>query len=500
MPTPNIIELRLMNAAELGSAIENIDGELTELNLTISGEARADLSDADLDRSEALLNLRGRAESLLRAREQYEKHPGSVRTAMISRGDGRPAAPGLIYSSIPSHDSAELLRMSDQQLRDTALRFLENAGREFDLRSDQQDQMDKLLRTAIGKDSAEMDGSKLARRLLLTESPAYRSAFQEVITNPYPVLTAEEGEALRAVRAEEMRGMSENVTTAGGFGVPTLLDPSLLLTSGASAAPVLDICRQVPSNTNLWKGVSTAPPTWSWDTEGAAVSDDSPVLAQPSITVHMARGFIPASIELTMDYPDFAGEISRVLEQGWVDTVAAATVTGSGSGQPYGVFTKLDATAASEIVVTTFAQLGAVDVFKVWNALPERFRSRADWLMSVSAESQIRSFSSANQSSAYFTVDLTADGLSRLNGRPVRVTDYAPTFTAGSAGHQNYVVVGDFSNYVWVRRMDGMKIEPINHLLDTTTGRPTGTRGFFAYSRAGGDATVTQAFRLLNTT
>jgi hypothetical protein len=29
-----------------------------------------------------------------------------------------------------------------------------------------------------------------------------------------------------------------------------------------------------------------------------------------------------------MDYPDFAGEMSRLLAQGWLDTVAAATVTG----------------------------------------------------------------------------------------------------------------------------------------------------------------------------
>jgi HK97 family phage major capsid protein len=356
---------------------------------------------------------------------------------------------------------------------------------------------------AIGRDQSDMDGAKLARRLLISESDAYQSAFAQILQNPHPVLTAEEAAAVRALQrldADESRGMSEGSGAVGLYGVPVLIDPSIMLQSGAGAAPVLDACRQVPSNTNVWKGVSAPPPTWSWDTEGSVVSDDSPTLTQPSISVYTARGFIPYTLELGMDYPDFGNEMAQLLGQGWTDTVAAATVTGSGTNQPFGIVTRLDATASSEVVVTTFAQLGAVDVFKVWNSLGERFRSRAKWLMSVSAESQIRSFSSANQSSAYFTVDLGADGVSRLNGRPVMVTDYSPAFVAGSAGHQNYVTVGDFSNYVWVRRMTGMAVEPIQHLFDTTSGRPIGTRGFFAYSRAGGDASVPGAFRLLNTT
>jgi HK97 family phage major capsid protein len=498
MPAPTTITLSAlggMKAAELRAAIEQLDDEITKIHLSESGEIRTDLSATESSKIEAKLILRTRAEAHLVARNQFERHPGSVERAYQGLGGT------LVAGGNPFADGGDVMRASDQDVRTRALRGLERRGK--DLPADQVDQMDSLLRMAIGRDQTDMDGSMLARRLLISESEAYRSAWTQIMQNPHPILTAEEAEAVRALQrldAWESRGMAESSGAVGAFGLPVLIDPSIMLTSGAAAAPVLNICRQVPSNTNVWKGVSSAPPTFSWDTEGTAVSDDSPTLAQPSISVYTARGFIPYTLELGMDYPDFSGEMSRMLEQGWVDAVAAATVTGSGTGQPFGIFTKLDATAASEVVVTTFGQLGAVDVFKVWNQLPERFRSRATWLMSVSAESQIRSFSSANQSSAYFTTDLGADGLSRLNGRPVAVTDYAPTFTAGSAGHQNYVTVGDFSGYVWVRRMNGMQVEPIQHLFDTTTGRPLGQRGFFAFSRAGGDASVTQAFRLLNTT
>ena len=124
--------------------------------------------------------------------------------------------------------------------------------------------------------------------------------------------------------------------------------------------------------------------------------------------------------------------------------------------------------------------------------------------MSVSAESQIRSFSSASQSSSYFTVDLTADGLTRLNGRPTYISDYAGGFVSGSTGHQNFAVVGDFASYTVARRL-GLTVEAVQHLFQQVTAGtglalPTGSRGFFAYARAGCDVTNPAGMRLLNQT
>ncbi|HZM74660.1 MAG TPA: hypothetical protein VFC19_02980 [Candidatus Limnocylindrales bacterium] len=68
------------------------------------------------------------------------------------------------------------------------------------------------------------------------------------------------------------------------------------MTAQGSGNPFLQIARQVNVNNNVWKGITSAGVTWSFDTEAAAVSDDSPTLAQPTVTVFMARGFIPYSI------------------------------------------------------------------------------------------------------------------------------------------------------------------------------------------------------------
>jgi len=122
------------------------------------------------------------------------------------------------------------------------------------------------------------------------------------------------------------------------------------------------------------------------------VSDDMTTLSQPVVSVYEARGFIPFSIRVGMDYQGFAEQMAMLLGQGYIDSVASVSVTGSGTNQPTGIFTGIDAVSASEVVTTTDGRFGAVDVRKVWSALPERFRSRASWLMSVTVANQIRAF------------------------------------------------------------------------------------------------------------
>jgi HK97 family phage major capsid protein len=369
---------------------------------------------------------------------------------------------------------------SRSELRSAALAILDRDG--SDLGNRQGDHVDQLLRTQNGN----TDGSQIAKRMLLTENDAYRSAFAKAVTSVAPAWTSEEARAIA-----EFRAMSGGTDTAGGFGVPVLIDPSIILTSGAAAAPVLDLARIVTITTDEWKGVSSAGVSWSYDSEGAETSDDSPTLAQPTVPVYTARGFIPYSIEIGEDYPSFAAEMRRLLDAGYIDLVAQQTMTGA---TPTGIFTALDANTNVEVIVTTDGQFGAVDLLKVWKSLPERYRGNATWIMSTDVENEIRTFS-ANDTGAYYTVNLTQGGIGNLFGRPVRTTDYAPEFT-GTTGAANILVVGDFSNFLVAQRA-GMSIEFIPHLFGTTTGRPTGQRGWFAYARHGFDSINDLGFRIL---
>jgi HK97 family phage major capsid protein len=205
----------------------------------------------------------------------------------------------------------------------------------------------------------------------------------------------------------------------------------------------------------------------------------------------MGKGFLPYSIEVSQDYPGFTNEFSRLIDQGYTDLLATKTMTGTGTNEPFGVFVALS-NATSVQIPTTDGSFGGVDIFKVWNALPERFRANATWVMSVNVQSAIRQFANtAAPQSAYFAIDITG-GTFRINDRPVVITDYAPTGVGGSVpgttGLQNILAVADWQQtYLWVNRA-GMSVEQIPMLWGSGSRFPTGQRGLFAWSRVGGNS------------
>lgn len=260
--------------------------------------------------------------------------------------------------------------------------------------------------------------------------------------------------------------------------------------------PFLSIARTVDVNTNAWKGVSSAGVTWSFDAENVEVSDDSPTLAQPTVTVYMARGFIPYSIELGQDYPGFASEMSRLLAEGYDELLIDKFTRGTGTAEPQGVLTVLSATAGNRVSIqTSGVNFGANDPYAVWKALAQRYRTRASWLMGVDVNNKIRQLGTANVFHAY-TDSLPAAWADMLFGRQVYESPYMPDTTTSTSANSGLAIVGDFSNYVIARR-GGMSVENIPHLFSTTTNLPSGTRGWFAYSRIGGGVVNTSGFRLL---
>ena len=380
--------------------------------------------------------------------------------------------------------------LQPMQVRDAAMRVIDdNADR---LPGFTAERAAGLART-ITRNDHNFDGGYIGRRLLVTESPEYRSAFVKLLANPSnPAWTVEEARTV-----SELRAMSIGVDTAGGFGIPVLIDPTILITTGTHASPLLGISRVETITNDVWRGVSAAAASWSFDAEAAEVSDDSITTAQPTVTAHMARGYVPYSIEFGQDYPNASSELGNALEYGYQDLLANKLCTGTGTNEPWGIFVALDANTNAETTVTTNALFGAEDIDKVWAALPERWRARASWFMSVGYENSIRGFGSGTATSR-FTVDQTAGGISLLNGRPVYLSDYAPA-KATTTTARNILAVGDFSQYLIAQRA-GMSVEVLPLVVGTTTNRPTGERGLFAFARIGADSVIDTAFRLLTNT
>jgi HK97 family phage major capsid protein len=336
-----------------------------------------------------------------------------------------------------------------------------------------------------------------ARRVLVTENDDYRSAWLKMVTDPHPILTAEENRAVQAWY--EFRTMGDWTTTAGGFGIPVFIDPSIILTAQESGNPFLSIGKQVTVNTNQWKGVSSAGVSWAFQTESAATTDNSPVLAQPSVLVHMARGFIPFSIEVGSDYPNFASEMSFLLAQGYDELLVQKFTVGSGTNEPKGILTAISATAGDRVVVTTPGSIVAADPYKLWAALPQKYRRGASWLMSIGVNNAIRQLGAANVFHGY-TVNLPAEWADQLFGKAVYESPYMPPTTTWTTTAEGQAIVGDFSNFV-VARNGGMSVELVPTIFSATAspgiGFPTGQRGWFAYARIGSDASNVSGFRLL---
>src|SRR6266498_3276280 len=367
--------LRGKTPEELEKFIDVLDAHLRSLHQTDEGELR-DLDDAEQQAFDYGMAVREKAitrmEEHRRIAEVFRRKPKAVEVA-LSRS-----------FSTPDDPFGDVRRLNTKEARDRALRRLDDRDANGHMSDAQKVKVERTIRR----------DTDIARRVLVTENEHYREAWMKLVTRTHPFLDQDEQRAMEAW--EEYRAMSEGTTTAGGFGVPVFIDPNIILTAQESGNPFLQVATVSDITTNRWKGVSSAGVTWSFDAEAAQVSDDSPTLAQPAVDVFMARGFIPYSIEVGMDYPAFADEMSNLLGAGYDELLVDKFSRGSGSGEPMGILTALDANTNVEVATTTDGAFGAVDVYKVWKSLPQKYRRRAAWMMSVDLNNQIRQLGTAN--------------------------------------------------------------------------------------------------------
>lgn len=470
-------ELRGKTPDEIQRFVEVLDAHLRTIHQDEdTGELR-DKTPAEQTAFDYGLRLRdiaiGKIEEHRAVQEVFRRRPKAVETAMFNAGNRDDAF-------------GDVRRLTSSEARDRALRVLDDRSASAHLRPEEKDEVERSVRTS----------TDIARRVLVTETEDYRTAWLKMVTRPNGAMYLNEEER-RAMQAfDEYRTMSEGTNSAGGFGIPVFIDPSIIMTAQGSDNPFLQIARQVDVNTNAWKGISSAGVSWSFDAENVEVSDDSPTLAQPVVTVYMARGFIPYSIEVGQDYPSFASEMSQLLAEGYDELLVDKFTRGTGTAEPQGVLTILSATAGNRVgVQTSGVNFGPDDPYRVWKALGQRFRRKASWLMSVDVNNKIRQIATANVFHA-FTENLPAEWADQLFGKQTYESPYMPDTTTSTSANSGLAVVGDFKNYVIARR-GGMSVELIPHLFSTTTNLPSGTRGWFAYARIGGGVANTSGFRLL---
>jgi HK97 family phage major capsid protein len=424
--------------------------------------------------------------------DQIELAKVAKRSVSFS-GDGAAAPFQVSVRTEDPFDLSSARFASDSDLVERALTVIEES-RHF-VEDDHQENATRTI------ESMSKDRGRGARQIIAAADPRYRSAFARVNTGGD--LTGDERAALAQVDAVlrdgdffQPTGTSQRalaVANITGKLVPAHLDPSVVLTNDGVDDVMRSIARVEKVSTNVWTGVSSDGVTAGWTgAEGTEVGDDAPEFANPAVTCHMADAFVPISFQAYEDWMGGEAELVRMFADAKDRLEAVAHETGSGSDQPFGIVTALDANTNVEVAMATNSAFTAADLFKLQQALPKRYRRQAQYLMALEYIDRIRAFGS-NDNYAY-TVDLTAAGIPALLGKALNEAN-AMTGLLSTATN-NAIVYGDFKNYLIADRI-GMVVEFIPNLTGITNGRPVARRGWLAHWRTGADSINDKGFRLL---
>lgn len=479
---PMTVEERVARQSEIRARQQEIDAEYNgaELpedvqsewdELTTEDDAHERAIAADTVRKE---RIRGFADRQPNGGERVGTTPAS--TPSRRRADN-------IYDLGEIRNQARSIDDLPQLYRDHAMRAVEQARfpgvRD---RSSAQGQVERLLDSVDDKDGS------LARRILVTGSPAYDRAFGK----------ASMSGSTNGLTAEEQRALSLGTDSAGGFAVPFQLDPTVILTDDGQVDPLRQISRVEQIVGKEWQGVTSSGITVSRVAEATQATDDSPTLAQPTVKAERVQGFVPFSLELDQDWPALRSEMTMMLGEAKTEEEATSFVTGSGTAPAAnGVVATL---AASSHVAAAGEGVAVGDLYAVEEALPPRFRARGRFLANRSIFNKVRQLDTAGGANLWVRL---ANGLPpELIGYPAHEASAMDGTIDPTVTDTNLVLLfGDFSKFLIVDRV-GMSVELVPHLFQQTTagtgvGMPTGQRGIYAVWRNNSKVLTDNAFRLL---
>jgi HK97 family phage major capsid protein len=332
-----------------------------------------------------------------------------------------------------------------------------------------------------------------ARYLEAAGDPNYRSAFGKILADPQTAhyrFSREETAAVQKVTAvEAMRGMVTGTGGAGGFALPIVIDPSIMLSSSGAINPIRQLARQITISTTEWRGVSSAGVVASYDPEAGEVSDDTPTLAQPVILAEMWRVFVPYSIEIGQDFGGLEQELLQLTADARDVLDATKFYSGSGTDEPAGVQTGL---STSQRVQT--AGSGAfvlADVYTYKQALPARAYANASWAWHPNRLDGIYRFVASGSTTE---PQIMPDGRGGpLLGKAAYEWTALPT---GVTTGTKFGLYGDFQRAFTIVDRLGITAEIVPTLFGATR-RPTGERGFFCYGRSGSKVVVPEMLRYI---
>jgi HK97 family phage major capsid protein len=422
----------------------------------------------DLD--ELAKPLRKRAADMARIRAAHadpanREGPDPVRTPDLAT---RNAIGGDPFREL---DRVRSFLVDPREVRGRALDAIESVSKRGYLSQDNAEAATRLAQANYGQMGEQ---SRIAHHILETGSDEYRETFEAYLRNP---------------QRNSNRAALSLTQANGGYLLPFVLDPTIILTNASSANPWRRISRNVQTTSNTWNGVNSAGVNAAMLSEATVVVDASPTVANIVITPQKASAWVYGSYEVLED-TDFGQQLPSLLADAKDRLEEAQFATGTGTPpQTVGIIPA--ATTVVTTATTTVIALG--DVYAVQAALPPRFRNApgAAWVANVAIINSFRQLDTAGGSS--FWTNLGKGQPETLLGAPIYEST---TMTASKATTSLMAIFGDFGQYIICDRVGvSMIYEP---LVKSGGGiLPTGQAGWFMFWRFGANLSTVNAFRVM---
>lgn len=320
--------------------------------------------------------------------------------------------------------------------------------------------------------SAELDGDERAherRRDMAARSNDPR----EVYAAAFPqIMRAWVTQEYRGLQAPELRALQAELDTAGGYLRPPMQFVNDLIKAVDDMVFIRQYATKYPVASAESMGVPTLendPADADWTTELATGSEDSTMsLGRRELHPHPLAKRILISRKLMRSVPNAEMLVRDRLAYKFGITEEKAYLTGSGAGQPLGVFTASNLGISTSRDVSTGNTATAITSDGLKEAkykLKAQYRQRPStrWMFHRDAVKQIAKLKDGE--GQYIWNPGIADGEpDRLLSYGVMESEYAPnTFTA----NQYVGMLADWSNY-WIADAMTLEFQLLNELYALT--------------------------------
>ena len=341
---------------------------------------------------------------------------------------------------------------------------------------------------ALGKEIERME------RQAAIDAELAKPTAEPIVNTPKVAVPEKTGRASNAYAEDfgrHLRGrglvhnvLSEGTDADGGYLVPEEFERQIVTTLD-EANVIRSLAKVITTSSERKIPVASSHSVAQWTPENGNYQESNPTFEQKQIDAYKLTDLIRISQELLQDSAfNLESYIADQFARAFGIAEEQAFCTGTGIGQPTGIFTE----NGGQVGVTT-ASATAITVDELISliySLKSPYRRNAKFLLNDSTISLIRKLKDGN--GAYlWQPSVQAGQPDRLLGYEIYTSPYVPVVAAEALT----VAFGDFNNY-WIADRIGRTVQRLNELYATN-----GQIGYVATERVDGKVILAEGIKLL---